>query len=421
MTADVTVVGTTLASRSMIMPDVPQFESYARLLRLTPVDEAGVSVHRAEETHARALRRSRRPKGIVSFLALVVMPVCLVAGYFWLIAVDRYESEARFVLRMPGQTIPASQMANLLQGSGIGRANDGYVIQEFLESRDAMISLEKNSELRGAYAKAKADPVWQFPNLIGTETQEELYRHYKRLMSVKFDAQTGVSVLKMQAFAPEDTQRLTNALLDSAEELVNRLNDRARVDSIKLAQFEVEQMRQRALNAQAQLTVFRERERLVDPSQSTMSILETVAKLSLEAAQVNVQINELGKSSPNAPQINALRTRRGALEAQIVAERRRLAGDAQSIAPRIAEYERLMLEREFAEKALFAAMTSLELARVEAMRHQVYLERVVAPSLPDYPEYPWRIVWCLVALLAGVMFWRMWRTLATDALQHVKP
>ena len=92
-----------------------------------------------------------------------------------------------------------------------------------------------------------------------------------------------------------------------------------------------------------------------------------------------MQINELEKNSPKAPQITPLRTRRAALEAQIATERRRLAGDAQSIAPRIAEYERLMLEREFAEKALMSAMTAVEMARVEALRQQVYLERVATP------------------------------------------
>ena len=156
----------------------------------------------------------------------------------------------------------------------------------------------------------------------------------------------------------------------------------------------------------------------MDPSHATLAVLETIAKLSEDAAQVSVQLNELDKASPNAPQLAALRMRRAALESQIAIERHRLAGDAQSIAPRIAEYERLMLEREFAERALLAAMSAVEMARVEALRQQVYLERVAAPGRPDYPAYPWKIIWSFSVMAAGYMIWRIWRILTADARRH---
>jgi capsular polysaccharide transport system permease protein len=177
-------------------------------------------------------------------------------------------------------------------------------------------------------------------------------------------------------------------------------------------------MKQRALASQTALTAFRERERLVDPSHVTLAALETIARLSLDASQASVQINELERTSPQAPQIAATRVRRAAIEEQIAKVRGQLAGDAQSIAPRIAEYERLMLERDFAGRALIAAMAELERARVEAQRRQIYLERVAQPSLPDYPAYPWRVVWFLTTFVVGYMALRMWRTLTADALRH---
>jgi len=149
--------------------------------------------------------------------------------------------------------------------------------------------------------------------------------------------------------------------------------------------------------------------------------LETIARLAQEAAAISVQIGELTENSPDGPQIQPLRVRRAALEAQITVERQRMAGDAQSIAPRIVEYERLMLEREFAEKALIAAMAALEAARVEAMAKQVYLERVTNPSEPDYPAHPWRIAWCIAVAVVGWMAWRLWRIVSSDTLRHAGP
>lgn len=406
------------------MPDATEFATYARLLRLTPVSDlqlapAAVTV----DTQAGAVQAKRRLrlKGIVSFLLLVALPTFLAITYFALFAADRYESEARFILRSPGRTISA-QLPNILQAAGIARASDdGYIVREFLDSRDAMEVLAKSADLKAAYAAGGHDFIWKFPNFFTSKTEEGIYWHYQRMMSADFDSTTGVGTLKIQAFTPDAAQRLAAALLESAESLVNRLNERARQDAIKVAEVEVERMEARALAAQAALTGFRERERLIDPSQVTLAVLETIARLSVEAATLSVQIGELEKTSRSSPQITPLRSRRSAVEAQITTERHRLAGDAQAIAPRIAEYERLMLEREFAAKALIAAMTALETAKVEAQRQQVYLEKVATPARPDHPTYPWRVIWCFATLAAGYMTWRMWRILVKDGLKHAEP
>lgn len=411
------------------MPDDSQLAIYARLLRLEPVSMpvpqpvppgAGqASGQVLGQIPAPAARLHRR--GLVSLVVLVVLPICLVSGYFWLLAANRYESEARFVLRMPGRSMagPGAKITGALQSAGITRADDdGYVVKDYLESRDAMAWLERHAGLKAALSAAPRDPVWGFPGLLTSDTQEGLYKHYKYMMSVSFDSTTGVSTLSMQGFTAGDAERLTTSLLDAAEALINRLNDRARHDAMTLAEGEVDRMRQRTLAAQSALTAFRERERLVDPSQSTLAVMETIAKLSLEASHVSVEMNELRQSSPKAPQIAPLAIRRAALEGQIAAERKQLAGDAQALAPRIAEYERLMLEREFAEKSLISAMSAMEMARVDALRQQVYLERVAVPGRPDTPAYPWRIVWTLATLAAGYLAWRTWRIVAADTARH---
>lgn len=408
------------------MPDVSQIDSYARLLRLVPagdVTPAPLDYHQPFTTSL-VKKRSIWPKSIVSFCALVLLPSMLVCGYFWLLAAPRYESEARFVLRVPGRAMVGpemGQMASLLQGTGVNRSSDdGYIIQEFLESRDAMVYLEAHADLRRSFALAENDPFWRYPGFFASATEEGLYKLYKRLISVTFDNSSGVSTLKVQAFSPADARRESEALLAAAESLVNRLNERSRQDATALADAEADRARQRVLATQRGITTFRERERMVDPAQVTIAVLEALAKLGLETAQLSVQIGELLQVSPSSPQLAPLRNRRAALEAQIAIERQRLGGDAQSIAPRIAEYEGLMLEREFADKALIAAMSGVEMARVEATRKQVYLERVARPGEPDYAAYPWRILWSLFAAGAGYLAWRIWRIVAADARRHLE-
>ena len=80
-----------------------------------------------------------------------------------------------------------------------------------------------------------------------------------------------------------------------------------------------------------------------------------------------------------------------------------------------------MLEWGFSERALTAALGSVEMARIETQRQHVYIERVAAPSLPDHPGYPWRIVWCLAVLVLSYAIFRIGKALVDDARRHTDP
>lgn len=95
---------------------------------------------------------------------------------------------------------------------------------------------------------------------------------------------------------------------------------------------------------------------------------------------------------PDNPGLLEVRNRIAALERQIAEERQRYTAGNETLASQLAEYERLMLERDLADRQLASAVASLEQARVEAQRQQVFLARVVEPNLAEYPLYPRRIM-----------------------------
>jgi capsular polysaccharide transport system permease protein len=88
------------------------------------------------------------------------------------------------------------------------------------------------------------------------------------------------------------------------------------------------------------------------------------------------------------------------------------------MAPRIAEYERLMLEREFAERTFVSALNSLEAARVDAQRQRLYLERISSPNVPDYAAYPYRLIFILGTLLLSGTAYHIVRAFVLDTLAH---
>jgi capsular polysaccharide transport system permease protein len=403
------------------MADDANIQTYARLLKLTPVGDFSVAPRMPDSSRDWfEEERSNRRQRSIFLICIVLVPSVLFAAYLWLIAADRYVSEARYVIRTSNSTNPTSSDA-MLQSVGLGRtSDDAYAVTEFMMSRDAVSFLVRNSRLRDAVGDPRGDFLWRFPNFFTPNNEEGLFRHYKRIVSAIYDPTSNVGTLRVEAFSPKAAQRIASGLLSAAETLVNRLNDRAHHDAIALAQSEVERAETRVSEAQARLTAYRIHESMIDPTHATVAGLEAIGKLSTDSAQLSMHLSELRRISPQSPQIATLQTRQAAIEKQIAIERRRLAGDRDSIATKIAEFERLSLEREFSDRVLSTALTALEVARMDAQRQQIYLERVAQPNLPDYPTYPYRILWTLTVLIASYMLFRIVDVIAADMRRHAR-
>jgi|RhiMethySRZTD1v2_1073278.scaffolds.fasta_scaffold3589123_1 capsular polysaccharide transport system permease protein len=73
----------------------------------------------------------------------------------------------------------------------------------------------------------------------------------------------------------------------------------------------------------------------------------------------------------------------------------------------VANYEELVVDREFAEKAYVSALSSLERARVEADRQQRYVAAFVRPTLPGEALYPRRIVASITVFAIALVLWAL--------------
>jgi len=68
---------------------------------------------------------------------------------------------------------------------------------------------------------------------------------------------------------------------------------------------------------------------------------------------------------------------------------------------------------------LASAMTSLEQARSDAQRQQLYLERIAQPSLPDEALEPRRVRYTLSTLLFGLICWGILTLLVAGTREHM--
>lgn len=352
------------------------------------------------------------------FAWVVLLPTLVTGVYYGMIASDQYISEAKFVVRSSTRSAP-SGIGMFLSSVGISRAQDDtFPVNDFIASRDAAKLLVENGEFRNIINRPEADFLARQHNFYSGPSFEQLYKRYGDFVDVSFDTATSISTLRVYAFRPKDAQTVANTLLNDSEALVNSMNERARVDAVKTAQGEVQLAETRIVSVQTELTKYRTRENTLDPGKSSSGLLDLIGRLAQELASTKAQLSEFIQASPQSPQIPGLQNHIASLDRQIAEEQRKIVGNTRSIVTTIGEYEYLLLEREFAEKSLSSAIVSLESARVDAQRQQLYLERVVEPNLPDYSLYPRRLKSTGTVLLSCLLVYGIGWLLVAGVKEH---
>src|SRR5882672_5988747 len=115
----------------------------------------------------------------VVLVATVLLPTLGAIIYFGLIASDVYISESRFLVRSPQQKTQGGVFGDLLQGTGLSRAQDDtYSVHDYILSRDALRALDTKLEIRNVYSGKRVDLFNRFPAFFLGDSFEELYLYF---------------------------------------------------------------------------------------------------------------------------------------------------------------------------------------------------------------------------------------------------
>ncbi|WP_436356136.1 chain-length determining protein [Brevundimonas sp. CEF1] len=346
------------------------------------------------------------------FLIIVALPTLLAAIYYLLIASPRYVSEARFVVRSPSTSQPSS-LGAALQGVGFSTGmNDAYAVHEYMASRDGLNALKQRHDIERILGAEGVDIFSRYPHPWQSRSDEALFKALQRYLTVGYNSASGISTIRVQAFKPADAQALNSALLDSAEALINRLNDRAASNAVKDAQESLSRAQQEVTESQLALTSLRNSAQFIDPRAAAAESSEVISGLLVALAQLRAERAQLSAEAPSSPQLTIIDNRIRAYEQQVAEARASVSGKASSLAPKVGAYEELMLRKEIADKQMAQATAALLSAEQEARRQKLYLERIVTPSLPDKPSEPrrWMAILTVFAstMLAYGVGWLLW-------------
>ena len=352
------------------------------------------------------------------FLTTVVVPTLVATIYFGLLASDVYISQSQFVVRSPDKPA-ASGLGILLKSVGFSNAGDEiFITHDYVKSRDALRSLNQDGAVVKAYGNPTISVIDRFNPFGWSGSFEDLYGYYTKKVGIEHNSTSSITTLTVKAFTAEDARRMNRQLLDLSEALVNRLNNRGEFDLLGFAQREAREAEAQARRASQALAGFRNRQGIIDPERQATVQLQLVSKLQDELIGARLQLQQLQTLAPENPQIPMLRTRIAGLARQIDSEIGRVAGAQGSLSASAVQYQRLALDREYADRRLTAALASLQEARNEARRKQAYVERIVQPNLPDEAQQPRRFRGILATLVLGLIAYSILTMLLAGVREH---
>jgi capsular polysaccharide transport system permease protein len=355
----------------------------------------------------------------IVFALTVLAPTCVALLYYSFFASDVFISESRFLVRSPQHQMQGGFMGEILQSSGLTHSQDDtYSVHDYILSRDALRELDAKLGVRKAFTSRHIDPINRFPGLSWDDSFEEFYRYYGKHVIVEYDPVSSISTLTVRAFTAPDAQRINDLLLQMSESLVNTLNERSRQDLIHYAADEVKLATDKATAAAVALFEYRSKHEIFEPDKQAAIQLESVAKIQEELVATEAQLAQVQKLSPNNPQISGLESRGDTLRHAIATEAAKVTSANGSFSARAPNFERLTVESAFSDKQLGVALADLETARSEALRQQLYLDRLVQPSLPDRAMEPRRIRSVFTVLLLGLIAWGVASLLIAAIREH---
>lgn len=357
----------------------------------------------------------------IYFVAFVLGPTVITFLYLTLIATPQYISEAHFVVRGHSSQSGIS-LTSILQsssGGGSGATSENtYVVQDYMQSRDAAELLIKKNQLLDVYSRPEADFVARYPFFLGSKNFEHFYLYYKRHVLVEQDSETNISILTVRTFRAEDSQKIARALLDAGENLVNEINRRQRENLIRATQAEVQAAEAKLRDINQKLAEYRNVVALIDPLRQAVPMAGFVTSLQNMLTSTQMQLDQLRQSAPNSPLIAAYQHQADVLSDQIKKSGNEITGSDTSLVPKITGYEDLMVQREIQQKILLSNVASLEGAKQQANQQMIYVDEVAQPNAADWPEYPRNIIVLVIVFFSCLGLFVMARLLIAGAQER---
>ena len=358
---------------------------------------------------AHPARMRQRHWGLLAFFMLmVILPGAITAWYMYTRAADQYESDIGFGSRTENAASTFSFLGlGSLGGLGGSSSGDMDILYQFVSSQELVTRVDKKLDLRALYSKPKNDPLLTFP---ADGKIEDLVTFWGKMVVPSYDSSTGLMNIKIFAFDPVDAQKVASVVLDESASIINELSETAQIDATRYGQDSLVKAQDEMSKAQRELTAFRIKNNIVDPTDQLAGAGLVVNSLIQQLGGAEIDLDMLTGTVPdNDPRIAMLNRRVEVIQKRIAEEKSKVGGLADPHSPGyatlVADYQSLQMNFDFAQKAYLTALAAYDQAVNDAQHKTRYLATFVSPTLAESSGAPDRPLWIFLVSLIGFLTW----------------
>lgn len=362
------------------------------------------------------------PFYFLTFLFCVVLPSAASIFYLAFLSADQYTATARFAVRNPqmesaapvtgGEDNGGSSIPTLL-------GQDGYIVVTYIRSHAIIEEISKKIDLRALFRRPEAD-IWA--RLVKNASAEELADYWRSMVSANVDGPSGIVTIHVRAFRPDDALMLAKLVIEQSEALANEVSARARADAVSRAQVEVARSEADVHKALEELRRFREQVGFIDPVATATNTTKLMTATMSEKIRLETELFAASRAmSEQAPSLVNLRNNLKAVNEQIEKLKQSLTGSSEqgfTIANTLVQFEKLEIQRIFAEKVLISSQDALERSKRRAERQTIYISVFVPPSLPEESRYPQRLAFSFIIPICLLVIWGIFALFIATVEDH---
>ncbi|GGX59804.1 capsule polysaccharide transporter [Tateyamaria omphalii] len=354
---------------------------------LSPADRRSQEIQNIQRDIA---RRRRRKMGLllVRLAFFVLLPTFLAGYYFYAIATPMYATKSEFLIIQNEGSGGAGPLGGLLP-TQFATNSDSIAVQGFLQSKDAMLRLDRDVGFKSHFTQDWIDPIQR---LSDNPTNEEAYKTYKKNVKIGYDPTEGMIRMEVAAADPQASADFSRQLINYAEQRVNNLSAQKRDDQMRDARQGFERAETERRAAQENLVRLQIQGSTLDPEGVIASLRTQIGQLETQIIEKEIELASLlNNARPNQSRVDGARGTLQIYKDQLVLLNNKMTDVSQgenSLAELAANIQIAQADLAARDMMLQSALQQMEQARVEATRQVRYLTVAVDPIAPEEPTYP---------------------------------
>ncbi|MBD9491407.1 hypothetical protein [Ensifer sp. ENS11] len=345
-----------------------------------------------------------------SLIFFVLLPSIVAGFYYFLIASGQYISETRMVVRTIGvseqfDTSEKRDGRSVIGGDSL--TQDSYIVANYLKSPQLVRRLDAEIGLRRFFSK---DAIDILSRLADDASFEDLYKYWVKHVDTYVDGPSGIIIFTVRAFSPSDSVAISTAALAAADEMIDRISEKAKKDLVTRGESDVTASLEAYRNALDGLRDYQNKTGILDPTSSAKMASAIIAKLTEEKLGLLVALQSLKAA-------NADETARGrqllrsiqALDDQIKLRQNNLAGRDSTgevqLSTSLTEFSRLETSRIVAQALYEATVRNLDTAKSAALKRTTFMAVFSSSQAPEKSEYPDRFSEWIILTVGLLTLW----------------